>query len=248
MSDVPDLPDSQSLIEAFQAWRDGPEPWKRAADLQQLASTSPDSLVDAVLSLWSEGLSDDDLEMLAHGVRAALAASPETAALETRLAQRSHVDRGVAAVVARALAMPSGGVGERHAIEVLGLDLLFGTWSRFQTNRRSDDGQDQQSDVTVDEWAYNIMQGLITFDPEFALEIFLRYLTYEDDPRLRAQAAIDWLESINLDHAPQVIPLIEAEAPTNSRLREAMRNMQPPSDPEIARRFTDAMTEPRERT
>ena len=53
---MPDPGDSQAIIEAFQAWRDGPEPWKRTADLQQLASASPDTWVDAILSLLTAGI------------------------------------------------------------------------------------------------------------------------------------------------------------------------------------------------
>jgi hypothetical protein len=242
---MPDPGDSQAIIEAFQAWRDGPEPWKRTADLQQLASASPDTWVDAILSLWSDRLSDDEQEMLAHGVRAAIAASPERRSLETRLGERSRVDPGVASVVARALALPIGGTDPRHVVEVLGAGLLFTTWSRFQMNWRSENGRAQRRDVAVDFWAYDIMQDLITFDPEFAWDLLLRYLRYEEDPRLRARAAIEWLEPINFDHAADFIPLIEAEAPDNPRLREAMRHMSAPSsDPEIERRFTDAMAEP----
>ena len=131
--------------------------------------------------------------MLAHGVHAAIAASPERKSLQTRLAHRSRVDPGVAAVVARALALPGGGTDAGHVVEVLGAGFLFDTWSRFQTNRRSEDGKDQQPAVAVDDWAYNIMQDLISLDPEFAWVLFLKYLAYEEDPRLRAQAAIDWL-------------------------------------------------------
>ncbi len=242
---MPDPGDSQAIVEAFQAWRDGPEPWKRTADLQQLASASPDTWVDAILSLWSDRLSDDEQEMLAHGVRAAIAASPERSSLETRLAERSRVDPGVASVVARALALPIGGTDPRHVVEVLGLGLLFTTWSRFQMNWRPENGRSQRRDVAVDFWAYDFMQDLIMFDPELAWDLFLRYLRYEEDPRLRARAAIEWLEPINLDHAADLIPLIEDEAPDNPRLREAMRHMSAPSsDPEIERRFTDAMAEP----
>jgi hypothetical protein len=148
-------------------------------------------------------------------------------------------------VVARALALPIGGTDPRHVVEVLGAGLLFTTWSRFQMNWRPENGRAQRRDVAVDFWAYDIMQDLITFDPEFAWDLFLRYLRYEEDPRLRARAAIEWLEPINFDHAAAFIPLIEAEAPDNPRLREAMRHMSAPSsDPEIERRFTDAMAEP----
>jgi hypothetical protein len=239
--------DQRAIIEAFRKWCDLPgRPGERMGELEHLASASPQAWCAAVLTLIPDDPTEDALEWLEYGLRAALATTSDRSAMEADLAAKAREDRLVASVVGSVLHFGSLGSGERHAIAVLGEELIFETWSRYWRNWRMDDNGEQPPDVTVDRWSDDLMGLLMHYDPAAGWDMFLRYLAFEGDPRLRTQSGIAWLETINFTHAAEFINRIEREARVNPRLREVLRGMYPPtSDPEIGRRFSLAMAEPK---
>ncbi len=234
----------QAAIDAFIAWRARPEPHKRLAELEQLAREAADIWCEAILSLISDAAGSADNDFLDWGLVAALRAAADRTAMEAELARHAHASPVVAGVVADALRFGSRGVGERRALDVLGELFVFDAWSRYHQKYRSEDRGEQQPDVAVDYWAWELMQALVDWDPVDAWRRFLRYLAHERDPDCRVQAGIAWLESINFGHAAEFIDRIEAEARRNERLRAVMRGMYPPSDDaNIERRFRAAAEE-----
>jgi len=236
----------RAAIEAFTAWCDRPEPpHEGLVELEQMVRADPEAWRDAIMSLIPSVPTDEYLDSLEWGLIAVLRASPDRRATEAVLARRAHADRTVASVVGNALSFGGRGIGELHALEVLGEAFVFNTWSRYQRNYRTRGGGSPPPDVAVDYWAWQLMEGLVYSDPDATWRLFLRYLEQENDPDLRAAAGIGWLESINFRHAAEFIDRIETEARTNERLRAVMRGMYPPSeDVDIGRRFRTAANEP----
>jgi len=235
-----------AMLVAFQAWCELPGyPHERMDLLQRQVAADPEEWCNVMLGLASSASPGDETGWWEWAVRAALAESADRDILESALAMRAREDRMVASVVGPALRFGSLGVGERHAIDVLGEELIFTTWSRLQSNWRLADGVHQQPSVTVDGWASDLMDGLCHYDPDLVWTLFLHYLAFEDDEGLRGQAGIAWLESINFIHAAKFIERTEVAAAHNVRLRAVLRCMYPPtSDPDVERRFKLAMAEP----
>jgi hypothetical protein len=236
----------RAALEKFTGWCDRPERAnERLAELEQLARADPDAWRDAIVGLIPDAPTDQYPDALEWGLIAVLRASPDRSTMEADLARRAHAHRTVASVVGNVLRFGSQGSSERHALDVLGETFVFDTWSRYHLNYRSKDRANQQPDVAVDYWAWELIDSLVYWDPDAAWTLFLGYLEYEDDPGCRDAAGIGWLESINFTHAAEFIDRIEAEAPTNERLRVVMRGMYPPSkDAGIERRFKGAAEEP----
>ncbi len=235
-----------AAIEAFTAWCDAPEPQhERLAELEQMARADPDAWRDAIVRLIPDAATDQYPDSLEWGVIAVLRASPDRRAMEADLARRAHAHRTVASVVGNALRFGSQGIGELHALDVLGEVFVFDTWSQYQRNYRTKDRGTPQPDIAVDYWAWELMESLVYWDADATWRLFLRYLEHENDSELRGAAGIGWLESINFTHAAEFIDRIETEARTNERLREVMRGMYPPrEDADIERRFRAAAEEP----
>lgn len=234
------------IVAAFKAWSDREgNLYDRLPDLENMAAPNPDAWAEAILSVVPEAPTDEWPSSLYWGLIAVLRVAPDRAAMEAELARRAHANRTVASVVGAVLRFGNKGVGELHAIDVLGEDFVFDTWSRLQRNWKLEDRGQQKPEFAVDFWAWEVMDSLGKYDGDALWGLFLRYLEHERDPRCRSQAGIAWLEDINYMYAPQFIDRIEDETKTNVRLREAMRATYPPlHHPEVARRFTDAMQEP----
>jgi hypothetical protein len=234
-----------AILERFAAWSERPErPHERLQDLQDMAAEDPAAWAEAILSLVPDGPTDEYPGSLYWGLIGVLRAAPDRSKLEADLARRAHAHRTVASVVGGVLRFGSKGVGELHAIDVLGEDFVFDTWSRHNKSFSHADPRNQSPEHEVDKWAWELMEGIVMYDPDSAWTLFLRYLAHEDDQDCRVQAGIAWLESINFRYAEEFIERTELEARTNERLRATMRGMYPPGDPEVGRRFVEAMAEP----
>jgi hypothetical protein len=77
-------------------------------------------------------------------------------------------------VLGNTLRFGSQGIGERPALGVLGETFVFDTWSRYHLNYRSEDRANQQPDVAVDYWAWNLMASFVYWDPDAAWSLILR--------------------------------------------------------------------------
>ncbi len=248
--------DVEQRLAAFEEWRARPgRVTDRIGELDQIAADDPEGWRDAMLYLLPsrptvDWLEQNNLFWLGLGIRAALRTSRDSATMQADLVKRARRDPVVAAVLASALApLGSNEKATLDAIEILGEDLLFETWSRAHWNVRENKAEADVAElpeVEVDQWADEFMTVLTFRNPDAAWDLFLRYLGYELDAGLQAQAGIAWLESINFRGAEAFIERIEVEAKKNDRLRAVMQRMYPPpGDASIKVRFADAAREPR---
>jgi len=188
------------------AWNSSEDYQERAEALRQLVSQNQRRWQAAICNLIPEYTTDEEMECFVQCLCYLLANTDNREGFEKELATAAHGSRSIAYVVGAAFyqSFDDGTMEPLHAFKVLGEDFVFDTWRRFKASWRSEDGQYQQFDVTVDFWVFELILGFHAYDPQSLLTIYLRYLEVEPDPMRRGDATYDWLDGLASDRSIEV--------------------------------------------